>query len=227
MASGFQNNQDQLTPNYYRVTVDLTGYNSTATQDTSGSVEPFDFNAFSTLNTTAENSKRRARGNIRWNAILNELQKHSNLEILNVTVLKTGPAAQTAADDVAISLAFTIGYAQEEFVVTGVQSEVGTSTLSDGTTTLNGNTFESLSAANRAIEVQKCIREAITKGITIGGSNGYTVRYRTIVPLESTDSTTSFEQRDEYITVEQPDVPAEVWADITVNLIDTMTQVPA
>lgn len=223
MASGFQNNNDQLTPNYYRVTIDLSGYNSIATQTTSGSVEPFDFNAFSTINTTTDNSKRRARGNIRWHAILNELQKHSNLEILDVTVLKTGPAPQTAADDVAISLAFTIGYAQEEFVVTGFQSEVGGSTLSDGSTTLNGNTFESLSANDRAVEMQKCIKDAITRGITIGGTTGYTFRYRSIVTIDH-GSHSSNEQRDENITVTQPDTPANVWNDITVSLIDTMTQ---
>ncbi len=62
-----------------------------------------------------------------------------------------------------------------------------------------------------------CVTEAVTRGITIGGSGGYTRRYRTYDP-------TILEQRDSDVTVTQPDTPANVWADLTVGIIDTMTQ---
>ena len=98
MASGFSNSQDQLTPTYYRVYIDTSGYDTNATRTTSGAVEPFDYDSFATLNTSLNNSLRRARGNIRWNAILQELQRFSNCEILDVTATKSGPAFEDAAD---------------------------------------------------------------------------------------------------------------------------------
>lgn len=222
MPSGFTNSQDQLTPNYYRVYVNMSaGYSSTAANTDSGAVEPFDFNYFATLNTTTNNSIRRARGNIRWNAILTELQKFSNCEILDVTVQKVGPANQTAADDVAISLAFTVGYAQEEYVFANWQHFLNGATLSDGATSLSATAFELLSPADKATQVALCIKEAVTRGITIGGAAGYTRRYRTV--LVAADG--SKEQRDADVTVKQPDTPANVWASITTcGIIETMTQ---
>lgn len=217
MPSGFQNSQEQLTPNYYRVTINTSGYSTTANSTAGGGVEAWDYNYFSTLNTTADNSRRRARGNIRWNAILQELQKHSNCEILDVTVLKTGPTAQTAADDTSVSVAFTVGYAQEEFVLGSTQKVVGAGTLVDGSTSLTTTAYESLSAANKATALQNCIKDAVTRGITIGGAGGYSRRYRTYNP-------TTVEQRDETLTVVQPDTPANIWSTVSVSLIDTMTQ---
>jgi hypothetical protein len=219
MPSGFTNTQDQLTPTYYRVLVNSSGFSTTATNTNSGSVEVFDHNYFTTLNTTANNSIRRARGNLRWNAILTELQKFSNCEILDVTVQKAGPADQTAADDVAISVAFTVGYAQEEYVFSNWQKFLNGATLSDGATSLSTATYEGLSSANKATQVALCIREAVTRGITLGGSSGYTRRYRTSNP-------TLNEQRDINVTITQPDTPVNVWGVLTVGIIDSMTQEP-
>ena len=134
MASGFQNNQDQLTPNYYRVQIDLSsGYSSTATDNDSGGVEAWDFTNFATMNTTADNSRRRARGNVRFNNILNQLQLFANVQILDMTVL-TGGNPQEVADDVAASVSFTVGYVQEAYVYGGWQNTLGSGTFSDGST---------------------------------------------------------------------------------------------
>ncbi len=217
MASGFTNSQDQLTPTYYRVAIDTSGYSTTATDNDSGGVEAWDYNHFSTLNTSLNNSKRRARGNIRWNAILQELQRFSNCEILDVTVLKTGPAAETAADHTAVSVTFTVGFAQEEYVFNGLKSLVGAATLSDGATSLSTSAWEALSASNKAAQIVLCVKEAVTRGITIGGGDGYTRRYRTYDPA-------ILEQRDSDVTVTRPDTASNVWADLTVGIIDTMTQ---
>lgn len=223
MASGFQNNNDQLTPTYYRIVIDTSGYSTTAANNDSGGVEAWDFNYFSTVNTTTNNSRRRARGNIRWGAILDELQRFSNCELLDVTIKKTGPTDQTAADDTSVSVSFTVGYPQEEYVLNGWQAVIGAGTFSDGATSLTTSTYEVLSAANRATAIQNCIREAITRGITRGGAGGYIKRYRTLLIDGG-----NVEQRDIDITITQPDTPANVWADITTAaLIDTMTQVTA
>jgi len=218
MPSGFQNKQDQLTPNYYRVTIDLSSYSSTATNNDSGAVEPDDFNAFSTLNTSLNNSRRRARGNLRWQAIIDELSKFTQPIILDVTATKAGPTALTAADDVSTALGFTVGYHQEEYVLGGWQNVIGSSTFSDGATSLTTTQFESLSDSNLKTAMQNCIKEAVTRGITRGSSSGFTKSYRTMDP-SGADS-----QLQERITITQPDTPANAWADVSVTRDDDFTQ---
>lgn len=217
MPSGFQNNQDQLTPNYYRVEINLNGYSSTATSTASGAVEPYDFTNFATLNTTTNNSRRRARGNIRFNSILDQLQLFANVQILDVTNLTDAPANETAADHRADVVRFTVGYVQEAYVLGGWQSTIGTGTLSDGSTTLTTTSYDQLSSSDKATAMINCIKEAITRGVTIGGSSGYSRRYKIYDP----DAKSHLEEN---ITVTQPDTPANVWGDLTVNIIDTMTQ---
>ncbi len=218
MASGFQNTQDQLTPNFYRVSIDASGYSTTAADNDSGGVEVDDFNFFSTLPTTLNISRRRARGNLRWQAIIDELSRFSQPMILDITSLESGPSALDVADDVTTSLAFTVGYAQEEYVLGGWQKIIGAGTFSDGATTLTTSTYEALSAANLATAMQNCIEEAVTRGITRGGSSGYTKTYRTMDP---TGNDSSFQ---EAITITQPDTPANVWADVSVAIEANLTQ---
>lgn len=219
MASGFQNTQDQLSPNFYRITIDASGYSTTATDNNSGGVEVDDFNAFATLHTTLNNSRRRARGNIRWHAILEELGRFTQPIILDVTSLEAGPSTLDEADDVTTSLSFTVGYAQEEYVLGGWQKLIGAGTFSDGVTSLTTDTFEALSATNLATAMQNCIKEAVTRGVTRGGASGYTRTYRTMDPAGND------QQYQESITVVQPDTPANVWADITVTIEADLTQV--
>ena len=218
MASGFQNTQDQLTPNFYRVSIDASGYSTTAADNDSGGVEVDDFNFFSTLPTTLNNSRRRARGNLRWQAIIDELSRFSQPMILDVTSLEAGPSALDVADDVTTSLSFTVGYAQEEYVLGGWQKIIGAGTFSDGSTALTTSTYEALSAANLATAMQNCIEEAVTRGITRGGAGGYTKTYRTMAP---TCNDQSFQ---EAITITQPDTPANVWADVSVAIEANLTQ---
>ena len=221
MASGFQNNQYQLTPNYYRVTIDTSAWSTTAANNDSGAVEAWDYNYFSTLNTTLNNSIRRARGNIRFNAILSQLATGNNPEILDMTVMQSGPTAETAADNTAVSVSFTVGYPVEEGVLAAWQSIIngtgGPGTFSDGSTALTATPYEQLSQTDAATAIQNSIKEAIVRGITIGGSSGYSRQYRTYDP-------TPGQQYQSLVTVTQPDTPVNVWAKVTVSIIDTMTQ---
>ena len=218
MASGFQNTQDQLTPNFYRISIDASSYSTTAADNDSGGVEVDDFNFFSTLPTTLNNSRRRARGNIRWQAIIDELSRFTQPMIVDITSLETDASVLEAADDVTTSLAFTVGYAQEEYVLGGWQKIIGAGTFSDGATALTTSTFEALSASNLATAVQNCIKEAVTRGITRGGASGYTRTYRTMDP---TGNDSSFQ---EAITITQPDTPANVWADVSASIEANLTQ---
>ena len=219
MASGFQNTQDQLTPNFYRVTINTSGLPTDATLTTSGGVEVDDFNSFATLSTSLNYSRRRARGNMRWQAIIDELSQFTQPMIVDITSLETDASVLEAADDVTTSLAFTVGYAQEEYVLGGWQKIIGAGTLSNGSTALTTSTFEALSASNLATAMQNCIKEAITRAITRGGASaGYTRTYRTMDP---TDADSSFQ---ESVTITQPDTPANTFALITVTLSADLTQ---
>jgi hypothetical protein len=218
MASGFQNTQDQLTPNFYRISIDASSYSTTAADNDSGGVEVDDFNFFSTLPTTLNNSRRRARGNLRWQAIIDELSRFSQPMILDITSVESGPSTLDVADDVTTTLAFTVGYAQEEYVLGGWQKIIGAGTFSDGATTLTTSTFEALSAGSLATAIEDCIQEAVTRGITRGGSGGYIKTYRTMDP---TGNDSSFQ---EAITITQPDTPANVFADVTVAIEASLTQ---
>lgn len=218
MASGFQNNQDQLTPNYYRVSIDLSsGYSDIATNNDSGGVEAWDFTNFATMNTTADNSRRRARGNVRFNAILNQLQLFANVQILDMTVL-TGGNPQEAADDVATGVAFTVGYVQEAYVYGGWQNTIGSGTFGDGTTYFPPGGYDQLPEDIDLEVIEFCVKESIVRGITVGGDNGYTTRYKTYNPDDNN-------HREEQITVTQPKLPIDVWNDVTVSAIQTMTQI--
>ena len=218
MASGFQNTQDQLTPNFYRVTIDASGYSTNAALTSSGGVEADDFNAFATLPTSLNNSRRRARGNMRWQAIIDELGRFNQPIILDVTSLEAGPSTLDVADDVTTSLSFTVGYAQEEYVLGGWQKIIGAGTFSDGATTLSTSTFEALSAVNLASAIEDCITEAVTRGITRGDTVGYTRTYRTM------DPTGNDESFQEAITITQPDTLVNVWADVSVAIEANLTQ---
>ena len=218
MPSGFQNNQDQLTPNYYRIVLTLSSnYSDTATNNDSGRVEPFDFTNFATMNTTAANSRRRARGNIRFNAILNQLQLFANVQILDMTTRTAADEEESAADHVADSITFTVGYVQEAYVLGGWQKIIGSGTFSDTSTPLTATIYDQLSSSNAKTAMQNCIKEAITRGITIGGSSGYTTRYKTYDPDGNN-------HREEQITVTQPRTPANVWGNVSVSRIEELTQ---
>ena len=134
-----------------------------------------------------------------------------------MTVL-TGGNPQTAADDVAASVSFTVGYTQEGYVLGGWQNIIGSDTFSDGSTTLTTSKYDTLSATDKATAIQNCITEAVVRGITIGGSSGYVRRYRTY------DASLG-QEYDQDITVTQPKTPASAWANVTVSIIDTMTQI--
>jgi hypothetical protein len=141
----------------------------------------------------------------------------ANVQILDMTVMKSGPTAETAADDVAVSVTFTVGYAQEAYVLGGWQQTIASGTFSDGSTTLTTTSYDQLNYSNRQSAMQNCIKEAVVRGITIGGSSGYTRRYK----IYNTDDSN---HREEVITVTQPKTPSSAWANVTVGLVDTMTQ---
>lgn len=193
MPSGFQQDQNQLKPGYYRVVLTLgagTGnYGAPAPAD--GAVNPYDWNAFATLPSTLANGERLARGNLRWHAILEELQQYSDAQILDVEV---SSADNTDADSVPTAIAFTVRYDRDEFVLAALE----------GTNDIVGNVIDTTS---------KAIKHMVVSGIQRGGAAGTTKSYRVWEPFTS-------EELQSRVTYARPDVDADVYADVVVQRLD-------
>ncbi len=114
MPSGFQQDLNQLQPNFYRVTINTTGYPTTDT-NTNGGVTPNSADSFSAANlpTTLIKGKQRARGNMRFNNIVRRLSSLTDCQILDVTVTEANGDAQNTG------VAFTVKFEREEFIQTG------------------------------------------------------------------------------------------------------------
>ena len=57
------------------------------------------------------------------------------------------------------------------------------------------------------------VREMVTRGIIRGGTTGYTKFWRTYGPT----STEGFQTQ---VTIKQPDVPANIWGDVSASILD-------
>jgi hypothetical protein len=111
MPSGFQQDQNQLQPNFYRVAIDTTGYPTTDT-NTNGGITPNSSDSFSSVNlpTTLAKGKQRARGNMRFRNIVNRLSNLADCQILDITVTEANADAQATA------IAFTVRFERDSFI---------------------------------------------------------------------------------------------------------------
>jgi len=193
MPSGFQQDQNQLKTGFYRVVVTLNGgtgaYNAAAPAN--GAVNPYDWNAYQTFPTTLANAERLARGNLRWQAIIEELTKHADAQILDVEV---SSADTNDANSIPTGIAFTVKYERDDFVFQAL----------NGATDIGGNLVDTTA---------KAVKHLVVSGIQRGGTTGYTRSYRVYDPSDDSEL-----QRN--VTITRPDVDADVYADVVVNLVD-------
>lgn len=196
MASGFQQDTNQLSPDFYRVVLTLSGGtgNYAGAAPANGAVNPTNWDGFTTLPSSDANAERLARGNMRWQCIIEELTKHADAQILDVEVTS---ADNTNANNVPTAIAFTVKYDRDNFVLTGV-----TKTTTSFTPTTGGAiTIDSVAKATRLL---------VANGIT---RNAYTRKYNVWVP-------TSISGAIKDITINTPDTLANVLDDVAVNLLD-------
>lgn len=113
MPSGFQQDLNQLQPNFYRVAVTMTGYPTTGT--TGGGVTPNSVDSFAAANfpSTLALSQNRARGNMRFNNVVRRLSGLTDCQILDVTITEANADAQATA------LAFTVKFERDDFIQVG------------------------------------------------------------------------------------------------------------
>jgi hypothetical protein len=229
MSSGFQQNENQLTPGLYRVVVDLTtSYSSTAANTDAGSVETRDNSIFATQNTTLANGQRRARGNLRWQGILEALSIGGDFRILDIEELESDASVLDVADDVTTNLKFTVQYDRDAFVLGAVQNFL----IKEGRTTggvAKNSDHETLGSATTTSTTLLAIKELVVRGITkgyqdyvtnvstaVGAGDVFTRSYRVY------DGTQGAETQ-EVLTVKSPVTPKVAHTDVTVTSIDGTT----
>jgi hypothetical protein len=196
MPSGFQQDPNQLSPDFYRVVLTLSGGtgNYGGAAPANGAVNPYDWNGFATAPTTLANAQRLARGNMRWQAIIEELTKHADAQILDVEVTS---ADNTLADSVPTAVSFTVKYDRDDFVLGAVQN-IATS-------------FAPTTGAAVTIDTTaKAIRYLVGTAIA---RNAYTRTYRVYDPTDLSETQTS-------VTINTPDTQADIFDDVSVSLID-------
>lgn len=193
MASGFQQDPNQLAPSFFRVVLTLSGgtgtYTGSAPAD--GAVNPYNWDSFTTLPSSLANARRLARGNMRWQAIIEEVTKHSDAQVLDVEVVS---ADTTDANSVPTNVAFTVKYDRADFVLQAL----------NGATDIGGNAIDTTA---------KAVRHLVATGIQRGATTGYSRKWSV---YDVTDTNLKLES----ITIQRPDADADVYADVAVNLLD-------
>lgn len=111
MPSGFQQDLNQLQPTFFRVAIDLSGYPTAG--NTGGGVTPNSVDSFATANlvTTIALSQLRARGNLRFENIINRLTGLTDCQIIDITIAEANGDAQATA------LAFTAKFERDTFIL--------------------------------------------------------------------------------------------------------------
>ena len=210
MPSGFQQDQNQLTPTYYRVIITS---NNEATywfeQDdgdgvnTEGRVSPFAWDNFSgsDLPSTLLKAQALARGNLRFQSIIEAIENLADCQILDIET-NAGGSADSQMNNT--STVFTVKFDRDEglfpaYCAIRKAEDAG----SDGTTDYDGNTYPqywTYSGNEYTINnTSDAIRDIIWKALR----TGITRSTRVFHPEEGSDPFVG-EGRQEVITASAP-----------------------
>jgi hypothetical protein len=196
MPSGFQQDNNQLSPGFYRIVwVASTGTYATADGNDNGAITPNSADSFATLPTTLVKGKARARGNMRFRNVVNRLTGLADAQILDIETGIAGGGVEVAGDNQVTSLAFTVKYDRDDGIVDACTNLNGSTTAVDGSTPIT--------------TVALAVKDQFVRGFR----DATTATVRVYNGTAGTDNMLS-------ITVAAPDVAADIWADTTVTLID-------
>ena len=199
MPTGFQQDTNQLSPDFYRVVITMSGGTATwtAASPANGTVNPFNWDSYATLPSSNANAQRLARGNMRFQAIIEEVSKFADAQIIDVEV--TSPDA-TNSNSLPTALAFTVRYDRDDFVLPAVLQSVTSFTPTTG-------------GAVTIDTTAKALRYLVVQGIQRGGTSGYSRKWNTW-------SFTNQSGQVEQITIQRPDTDADIYDDVAVSLLD-------
>lgn len=200
MPSGFQQDNNQLSPDFYRVVLTMSGAGHAhyaSASPANGGVNPYNWDSYAILPSTDANGQRLSRGNMRWQAIIEEVTKHADAQIIDVEVTS---ADTTDANSVPTAIAFTVKYDRDDFVLGAVQ-KIATSFVPTTGPTVTIDT------------TAKAVRYLVTQGILRGGTTGYTRTYNTY-------SVSNVEGTQQSITIQRPGADADIYDDVAVQVLD-------
>lgn len=224
-GSGYNQSTEQITPTLYRVTIDTSSasnYPTTAGNPTTGNggVWPYDWNNSVYTNASAMSATQAlylAQGNLRWQAILEQLDSVADCRIENVTITAAnGSGLNTDATNQPTAINFTVAFDRDAFILgewnnfckSQGNSQSGTYSDSNGNsqsayTGFGGTAVTTLSIA---------LRDIVTYGITKGGTAGNPKGYRVYSPTLGGDSHVK-------VTITQPSTPSTVFGTVSVSQI--------
>jgi hypothetical protein len=229
MPSGFQQDQNQLTPSYYRVVITMQGGSSTwYTVDsndggnTTGRISTYAWDNFSGDNrpTTLDSARALAHGNMRFQNIVTALENLADCQILDIEedAVANGDAM---ADNQWIN--FTIKFDRDEGVFPAycaIRKAEGAN--SNGTTSYDNVDYPQYYAYGQEFLVQNtedAIRDIIWKALNAS----WTRSTRVFHPVEGSDPLEG-EGSQETITVERPfNNGPNAFEDIAVQVLDGTT----
>ena len=240
MPSGFQQDQNQLTPSYYRVIINCGNGNATwyavddgnETGTNEGRISPFSWDNFSgnDLPSTQRYANALARGNLRFQYIIEAIENLADCQILDVET-----NAGTSADDQANNneVRFTVKFDRDEFVLPALAAIKKAQNFgSDGTTTYDGIVYPAYYAYvdnnDTVNNTQDAIRDVIydvllQSNVKHDDTELRSRSVRVFHPVEGADPMTG-EEYQEVITTDTPwDNANDAWSDITVQEIDGTT----
>jgi len=199
MPTGFQQSANQLSPDFYRVVITMNGGTATwsAASPANGAVNPYNWDSYATLPSSDANAERLARGNMRFQAIIEELSKYADAQIIDVEVTS---ADATDANSVPTALAFTVRYDRDDFILNAVRQ---------GATSFTPTTGGAVSIDTTA----KALRYLVVQGIQRGGTSGWTRKWNTW-------SFTNQSGQVQSITIQRPDTDGDVYDDVAVQILD-------
>lgn len=206
--SGFKISPDSLRPELYQIVITLSGGAGTyptADGNTNGAVYPQDHSEFATKPSTLAIGRRVARGHQRFLAIVENLSKYADCQILDVQFASSGT---TVADNQPTSVTFTVRYERgglagagtSEAILGSVRSEIGSpyqfTATTDGTITV-----DTTAKALRYLVAQAIGRTNNSKSMRVwDGGNSFEIQ--------------------ETLTVTLPDSIADIYKDVAVTLVD-------
>ncbi len=199
MPTGFQQSTNQLSPDFYRVVITMSGGSGTwtAASPANGAVNPYNWDSFATLPSSDANAQRLARGNMRFQAIIEELSKYADAQLIDVEVTS---ADNTDANSLPTALAFTVRYDRDDFILNAVLQ---------GATTFTPTTGGAVTIDTTA----KALRYLVVQGIQRGGTSGYSRKWNT---WSHTNQAGQIEQ----ITIQRPDTDGDIYDDVVVSVLD-------
>jgi len=227
-GSGFNLDSNQLSPGVYRVviTTNTTNYPIATGNTNGGGVWPYDWNntAYTNGSTlTAAQALTLAQGNLRWQAILDNLSNIADCRIYDI-VVSVASGVNTDATNQPSGVAFTIEFQRDYFILgewnkvlayNGATSAGVTFTNADGTT---GTAYYSINAGGTTQAITStalAIQDLVTTGIVRGSTTGYKRTWRVWSPTIGDTQVN--------VTITQPCVPVTAFGTVAVTQISGTT----